>query len=165
MNIRSKTFLLALTPVMGLLSVSNQAVAEYVHGAICQPINASITGYSYTLAGLQNDNQSSRITVVCPSPTHINIGSSAQWQVRVEDKNTSSGQDFWCQGAALKSNGDTIGFTSNFSQSGSGVEKTLSFSFGMGSSSSSYSYAAYCQMPKNAGGLGKSSLIENIRTH
>jgi hypothetical protein len=160
MRTLSKWISMGLT-VAGVALAGTADANVFVHGAICQPNNANqIEEYGVNSLGVESQSTATGVSVTCPSPVAVDVGTSLQWNVRVDDNHPS--QEVACFGVALDSNGNVLGTTA---ADGSGLSFTgadqLSYSFSVSVSSPFYSYASLCSIPAQVGSAR--SRIKNIR--
>lgn len=142
--------------LVGLIGTSASADV-WVSGTICTEGIASVGDvFDYNGGSLANPS-SQQVAVSCPIPVDQNVGTSQQFQMRVEDNHTT--QDFLsCIGLVIGTDGEILASTNSDSTSGTG-EDILSLSTTTGVSSDDYSYFVLCNMP------GNGSRVENIRVY
>lgn len=140
--------------LVGLIGVTAKADV-WVSGAICTEsyaFSGNVLDHSH---GAVNPS-ANEVYVACPIPVDQNVGTSQEFQVRVEDSHTT--QNFACTGVIYSTNGEILATTGTDTTAGV-LEDTLTFSVTTGSSSDDYSYVAYCNVP------GNSSKVENLRVY
>jgi hypothetical protein len=157
MGIGKRMGLRALTAIFAVGLFCTTASADvWVTGAVCTE------GYSWAGNVLDYSDgngaynpSSSGVWTVCPIPVAQNVGTSQQFEMRVQDSHATDNFGT-CFGMIIGTNGEILSSTSSDSTLGTG-EDTLSFSSTTGTSSDDFSYVAMCNVP------GDNSRIENIR--